>query len=406
MKLLTGKTALVTGAARGIGKAIALKFAAEGANIAFTDLQVNEETEKEIAALGVKVKSYASNAADFAQTEEVVKAVKEEFGAIDILVNNAGITKDGLMLRMTEQQWDAVIAVNLKSAFNFIHACVPVMMRQRGGSIINMASVVGVHGNAGQANYAASKAYCEKGNINKMIGRMTEEEAWKLLRDTSSALDFLHTRTPPIIHQDIKPANILVANDGIYMLTDFGVSTSLKATLSRLSIDEQSLMSAGTLAYMDPQKFSRKNLPIMANDIWSLGATVFEMLTGELPFGNSGGLLQKKGADVPDLPDHFSPLLNDTLRSCMDEDPAKRPWASKLNEIAIDAIKNPKGADAVENGSQKVAVQSTPHVSPVLEKPVEVNKSQPISKGYLRTWFIVITILAGIAVGVLLALLL
>ena len=107
MGLLEGKTALITGAARGIGKAIALKFAEEGANIAFTDLEVNEETEKEIAAKGVKAKSYASNAADFAQTEEVVKAVKEEFGSIDILVNNAGITKDGLMLRMTEQQWDA-----------------------------------------------------------------------------------------------------------------------------------------------------------------------------------------------------------------------------------------------------------------------------------------------------------
>ena len=163
MGLLTGKTALVTGAARGIGKAIALKFAAEGANIAFTDLFIDEEhgglaTEREIAALGVKAKGYASNAADFTQSEEVVKQVKEEFGSVDILVNNAGITKDGLILRMTEQQWDAVIAVNLKSAFNFIHACVPVMMRQRGGSIINMASVVGVHGNAGQANYAASKA--------------------------------------------------------------------------------------------------------------------------------------------------------------------------------------------------------------------------------------------------------
>ena len=134
MGLLEGKTALITGAARGIGKAIALKFAEEGANIAFTDLEVNKETEAEIAGKGVKARSYASNAADFAQTEEVVNAVKEEFGGIDILVNNAGITKDGLMLRMTEQQWDAVIAVNLKSAFNFIHACVPVMMRQRGGS--------------------------------------------------------------------------------------------------------------------------------------------------------------------------------------------------------------------------------------------------------------------------------
>ena len=110
MGLLEGKTALITGAARGIGKAIALKFAEEGANIAFTDLEVNLETEKEIAAKGVKAKSYASNAADFAQTEEVVQAVKAEFGSIDILVNNAGITKDGLMLRMTEQQWDAVIA--------------------------------------------------------------------------------------------------------------------------------------------------------------------------------------------------------------------------------------------------------------------------------------------------------
>ena len=163
MGLLTGKTALVTGAARGIGKAIALKFASEGANIAFTDLVIDEEhgglaTEREIAALGVKAKGYASNAADFTQSEEVVNLVKEEFGSVDILVNNAGITKDGLMLRMTELQWDAVINVNLKSAFNFIHACVPVMMRQRGGSIINMASVVGVHGNAGQANYAASKA--------------------------------------------------------------------------------------------------------------------------------------------------------------------------------------------------------------------------------------------------------
>ncbi len=159
--LLTGKTALITGAARGIGKAIALKFAEEGANIAFTDLVIDENgkaTEAEIAAKGVKAKGYASNAADFAQTAEVVKQVNEDFGSIDILVNNAGITKDGLMMRMTEGQWDAVIAVNLKSAFNFIHACTPVMMRQKSGSIINMSSVVGVHGNAGQCNYAASKA--------------------------------------------------------------------------------------------------------------------------------------------------------------------------------------------------------------------------------------------------------
>ena len=159
--MITGKTAIVTGAARGIGKAIALKFAAEGANIAFTDLVIDENgqnTEKEIAALGVKVKGYASNAANFEDTEKVVNQIKDDFGSVDILVNNAGITKDGLMMRMSEAQWDAVIAVNLKSAFNFIHACTPIMMRQKSGSIINMASVVGVHGNAGQCNYSASKA--------------------------------------------------------------------------------------------------------------------------------------------------------------------------------------------------------------------------------------------------------
>lgn len=161
MKLLEGKVALVTGAARGIGKAIALKYASEGADVAFTDLVIDENgkaTEQEIAALGVKAKGYASNAANFAETEQVVNQIKEDFGKIDILVNNAGITKDSLMLKMTEAQWDAVIAVNLKSAFNFIHALIPIMSRQRAGAIINMASVVGVHGNAGQANYAASKA--------------------------------------------------------------------------------------------------------------------------------------------------------------------------------------------------------------------------------------------------------
>lgn len=161
MGLLDGKVALVTGAAKGIGKAIALKFASEGADVAFTDLviiEAAEETIKEIEAFGHKVKGYASNAADFAQTQEVVDQVMADFGHIDVLVNNAGITKDGLMLRMSEAQWDAVINVNLKSAFNFIHALTPIMARQRSGSIINMSSVVGVSGNAGQCNYSASKA--------------------------------------------------------------------------------------------------------------------------------------------------------------------------------------------------------------------------------------------------------
>ena len=161
MKLLQGKVAVVTGAARGIGKAIALKFAQEGADIAFTDLTIDDNakaTEAEIAALGVKVKGFASNAAGFDDTHNVVDEIMKEFGRIDVLVNNAGITRDGLMMRMSEQQWDMVINVNLKSAFNFVHAITPIMMRQKSGSIINMSSVVGVSGNAGQSNYSASKA--------------------------------------------------------------------------------------------------------------------------------------------------------------------------------------------------------------------------------------------------------
>ncbi|GHV21490.1 beta-ketoacyl-ACP reductase [Bacteroidia bacterium] len=161
MKLLEGKVSVVTGAARGIGKAIAIRFAQEGCAIAFTDLNIDDNakaTEAEIASYGVKVKAYASNAANFEDTHKVTDEIVKDFGRVDVLVNNAGITRDGLMMRMTEQQWDMVINVNLKSAFNFIHALTPVMMKQKTGSIINMSSVVGISGNAGQTNYSASKA--------------------------------------------------------------------------------------------------------------------------------------------------------------------------------------------------------------------------------------------------------
>ena len=161
MGLLDGKTALVTGATRGIGRAIALRFAAEGADVAFTYRSQDEAAvalQAEMEAMGVRAKAYKSDAVSYEDAHNVVADVKETFGHIDILVNNAGITKDGLMMRMDEAAWDAVIGTNLKSAFNFIHACTPIMARQRSGSIICMTSVVGLAGNAGQCNYAASKA--------------------------------------------------------------------------------------------------------------------------------------------------------------------------------------------------------------------------------------------------------
>ena len=161
MKLLEGKVAIITGAARGIGRAIAIEFAEQGANIAFTDLSVDENfinTEKELLALGVQAKGYASNASNYEQSVEIVEQIVRDFGTVDILVNNAGITRDGLLLRMSEEQWDMVINVNLKSAFNLTKGVLRTMMKQQSGSIINMSSVVGVSGNAGQANYAASKA--------------------------------------------------------------------------------------------------------------------------------------------------------------------------------------------------------------------------------------------------------
>ena len=202
MKLLEGKVALVTGAGRGIGKAIALRYAEEGAHVAFTDLAINEaveETVKEIEALGVKAKAYASNAANFDETHEVVKQVVEDFGRIDVLVNNAGITKDGLMMRMSEAQWDAVINVNLKSAFNFIHAVTPIMAKQRSGSIINMSSVVGVSGNAGQCNYSASKA--------GMIGlakSIAKEMGPRGIRANCIAPGFIITEMTNQLSQEIK----------------------------------------------------------------------------------------------------------------------------------------------------------------------------------------------------------
>ncbi|MCH7398757.1 3-oxoacyl-[acyl-carrier-protein] reductase [Belliella sp. DSM 107340] len=161
MGLLSGKTALITGASKGIGRAIAIRYAQEGANVAFTYLSSVEKgqaLENELAAFGIKAKGFKSDASNFAAADELVNAVVAEFGALDILINNAGITRDNLLMRMTEDAWDEVINVNLKSCFNTVKAATRTMMKAKAGSIINITSVVGIKGNAGQANYAASKS--------------------------------------------------------------------------------------------------------------------------------------------------------------------------------------------------------------------------------------------------------
>lgn len=161
MGLLSGKTALITGASKGIGRAIAIRYAQEGANVAFTYLSSVEKgqaLEDELASFGIKAKGYRSDASDFKAAEDLVNAVVAEFGTLDILINNAGITRDNLLMRMTEEAWDEVINVNLKSCFNTVKAATRTMMKAKAGSIINITSVVGIKGNAGQANYAASKS--------------------------------------------------------------------------------------------------------------------------------------------------------------------------------------------------------------------------------------------------------
>ncbi len=204
MDLLKGKTALITGAARGIGKAIALKFASEGANVAFTDLNYDENmeaTEKEINALGVKAKGYASNAASLESSEKLIADVVNDFGRIDVLVNNAGITRDNLLMRMQEKDWDMVITVNLKSAFNLTKSVQRVMMKQRVGSIINMSSVVGVNGNAGQSNYSASKA--------GMIGftkSIAQELGSRNIRCNAIAPGFIETEMTSKLKEEVREA--------------------------------------------------------------------------------------------------------------------------------------------------------------------------------------------------------
>ncbi|MFP4620678.1 MAG: 3-oxoacyl-[acyl-carrier-protein] reductase [Bacteroidales bacterium] len=202
MKLLEGKTALITGAARGIGKAIALRFAENGADITITDLEYNENMKdlvEQINQMGVTCKGYASDAGNFQDTQDTVNEILKDFGQIDALVNNAGITQDTLLMRMTEDQWDAVINVNLKSVFNFTKAIQRSMLKQKSGSIINMSSVVGVSGNAGQSNYSASKA-----GIIGFTKSVAKELGSRNIRCNALAPGFIITEMTGKLSEEVK----------------------------------------------------------------------------------------------------------------------------------------------------------------------------------------------------------
>ena len=230
MKLLEGKTTLITGASRGIGKAIAFKFAEEGSDIAITNVADDAEfqaTLKELERFGVKVKGYLSNAADFTDSQRVVEEIVKDFGKIDTLINNAGITRDTLLMRMSEEQWDTVIAINLKSVFNLTKAALNIMLKQKSGSIINMSSVVGVSGNAGQSNYSASKA-----GIIGFTKSVAKEVGSRNIRCNAIAPGFIITEMTEKLPDDVKADWINkiplkrggtpkdVANTALYLASD------------------------------------------------------------------------------------------------------------------------------------------------------------------------------------------
>jgi 3-oxoacyl-[acyl-carrier protein] reductase len=232
MKLLEGRTALITGANRGIGKEIALRFADHGADVAFSDLAYNEDSkilEKEIEGFGVKGKGYASDASSFEESQNLINDVLKDFNKIDILVNNAGITRDNLLLRMSEQDWDMVININLKSMFNLTKAVMRDMIKQRFGVIINMSSVVGIEGNGGQSNYAASKA-----GIIGFTKSVAQELGSRDIRCNAIAPGFIDTEMTSKLSEDIRKTWINdiplkrpgttgdVANVAVFLASDLG----------------------------------------------------------------------------------------------------------------------------------------------------------------------------------------
>lgn len=274
--------------------------------------------------------------------------------------------------------------------------------------------------------------YCPDGSVTKYAGQMSEEDLWRFIRDVAAGLAYLHSKQPPIIHQDIKPDNILILKNGDFVVTDFGISKQLRATLRKSAT---SLNSAGAISYMGPERFSKQYQAVKASDIWSLGVSIFELATGELPFCGMGGSMLKQGAEIPELPEEFSETLNMVCQSCMAKAPWERPTASQLADFAAKTLNGDsprpvwltsyeESEDKVEESEQRpeprpeikdvpvevkgnmkqtvVASGVTPAVAPSSPKATIVKANEYVAEKSLSPWVWICVSLAGLVLGFLL----
>lgn len=303
------------------------------------------------------------------------------------------------------------------------------------------------HSNLLHANYLGVNAddkrpylvmpFCPNGSVSSHIGSMSEADLWRFIRDVASGLAYLHSKNPPIIHQDIKPDNILILRNGDFVITDFGISKQLRATLRKSA---KSLNSAGAISYMGPERFSKQYQAVKASDVWSMGASIFELATGELPFCGMGGSLLKQGADMPELPEEYSETLNMVCQACMTKETWNRPTAQQIADFATKYIngENPtptwvkstevaqpaQAAPAVEEkkpeptpepapaptpepaknkrGNMNMTVVASQNVEPNVETPAAMPRfisSQEEQKSNIPAWVWIIVGLAGVLSG-------
>ena len=247
------------------------------------------------------------------------------------------------------------------------------------------------HTNLLHANYLGVNAedkrpylvmpYCPDGSVTKFAGNMSEEDLWRFIRDVAAGLAYLHSKQPPIIHQDIKPDNILILKNGDFVVTDFGISKQLRATLRKSAL---SLNSAGAISYMGPERFSKQYQAVKASDIWSLGVSIFELATGELPFCGMGGSLLKQGAEIPELPEEFSEMLNIVCQSCLAKAPWERPTAAQLSDFANKILNGDSPRPVWLAAAEEVASPLAQAAQTPVQEPVQAPVQTPAPAGHLN----------------------